>query len=93
MDEATVDRVARLARLELDPDQKTRFAVQLRAILDHFKDLEALDTSGVEPSVYAVDLVGRTRPDVEVPAPARADLLANAPDQREGFIVVPRVLE
>ncbi len=93
MDHQTVAKVAELARLELDAAHLERYAAQLRAILDHFEVLRAVDTEGVEPSVYAVDLVGRTREDVVIASPSRAELLANAPNAREGFFVVPRVLE
>ena len=93
MDRETVDKVARLARLELTDEQRDRFAVQLSAILDHFESLRRLDTAGVEPSVYAIDLAGQTRPDAPGATAGHDALLSNAPAHREGFFVVPRVIE
>ncbi|MBL8769603.1 MAG: Asp-tRNA(Asn)/Glu-tRNA(Gln) amidotransferase subunit GatC [Planctomycetes bacterium] len=93
MDRATVDKVARLARLELTDAQRDQYAAQLSAILAHFESLRALDTTGVEPSVYAVDLVGRPRPDEPGPTAGHDALLSNAAAHREGFYVVPRVIE
>ncbi len=93
MDQKTVQKVAQLARLELDAAHVERYAAQLHAILGHFEVLAAIDTEKVEPSVYAVDLAGRVREDVQVPAPPRDVLLGNTQHAREGFFVVPRVLE
>jgi aspartyl-tRNA(Asn)/glutamyl-tRNA(Gln) amidotransferase subunit C len=94
MDERTVEHVARLARLRLDQAAIARHARQLQAILDYFETLAALDTDGVEPAPYAVDLAGRLRPDVpREDRPPRDVLLANAPMHADGFFVVPRVIE
>ncbi|MBK6939942.1 MAG: Asp-tRNA(Asn)/Glu-tRNA(Gln) amidotransferase subunit GatC [Planctomycetes bacterium] len=93
MDRATVDKVARLARLELTDAQRDQYAVQLSAILAHFESLRALDTTGIEPSVYAVDLTGRPRPDEPGATAGHDALIANATAHREGFFVVPRVIE
>jgi aspartyl-tRNA(Asn)/glutamyl-tRNA(Gln) amidotransferase subunit C len=93
MDRQTVDKVARLARLDLTAEQRDQFAAQLSAILEHFESLRALDTSGVEPSVYAIDLAGRPRPDEPGTTAGHDALLGNAPAHREAFYVVPRVIE
>ena len=49
IDEKTVDAVARLARLQLGSDERTRFARELEAILAWAESLQALDTAGVPP--------------------------------------------
>ena len=96
MDQRTVDveHVARLARLRLDEAALARCARHLQAILDHFETLAELDTTDVEPAVYAVDVAGSVREDREREnRPARETLLANAPAHADGFFVVPRVIE
>ena len=93
MDRKTVKKVAELACLELDEEHLSRYAAQIHAILEHFESLQALQTEDVEPSVYAIEMEGRTRPDQVEPGVSRESLLSNAPKEREGFYVVPRVIE
>jgi len=93
-DPELVRRVARLARLGLPPDELAAAGQQLATILEHFRALQDVDTAGVEPLVHGVDRPGEAADDVVVPQPdARRALLALAPAAREGFLVVPRVVE
>jgi aspartyl-tRNA(Asn)/glutamyl-tRNA(Gln) amidotransferase subunit C len=88
-----VERIAALARLDLAPDEAKRAAAELEAILDYVESLQALDTTGVEPTTNAIPLATPLREDRAAPAldPERA--LANAPE-RDGFaFVVPKVLD
>jgi aspartyl-tRNA(Asn)/glutamyl-tRNA(Gln) amidotransferase subunit C len=88
-----VERIAALARLDLAPDEAQRAAAELEAILDYVESLQALDTTGVEPTTNAIPLATPLREDRAAPAldPERA--LANAPE-RDGFaFVVPKVLD
>ncbi len=93
MDRTTVDWVARLARLEIDERTSARLAAQLSAILEYFRSLEQLATAGIAPAAHPGDLRGSTRPDEEAAASAAAQLLANVPRTRDGFIQVPRIIE
>lgn len=94
MDEKTVEQVARLARLRIEPRARARLASQLGAILEHFQDLQGLDTSGVSPSVHAIDMEGRTRPDQPAEGgPDPESILANTEHTQDGFFRVPRVIE
>lgn len=86
--------VARLARLGLGDAELRAAAQQLAGILGHFRALQDVDTSGVAPLVHTLAAPGL--PAADVPAPfvdARTRLLGLAPHAREGFLVVPRVLE
>jgi aspartyl-tRNA(Asn)/glutamyl-tRNA(Gln) amidotransferase subunit C len=88
-----VERIAALARLDLAPGEATRAAAELEAILGYVESLQALDTTGVEPTTHAIPLATPLREDRAAPAldPERA--LANAPE-RDGFaFVVPKVLD
>ena len=97
MDQSAIEQIARLARLDLEDSAKARLADQLSAILEHFKSLEELDTEGVEPSVYAIDVTGRCRPDeppdADLPQADRQQLMANTRFEQDRYYRVPRVIE
>jgi len=93
MDPSAIEQIARLARLDLEESAKVRLASQLSAILEHFRSLEKLDTEGVEPSVSAVDVAGRCRPDEPAPPLDPAELMANTRFEQDRFLRVPRVIE
>lgn len=75
-----VAHVARLARLNLAPDELDRATAQLGAMLEHFADIDALDLDGVEPMAQPIPLVNVMRDDVEGEVLDRAEVLAEAPD-------------
>ena len=88
-----VKYVAHLARLELTPAEEKKFGEQLGHILEHIEQLKRLDVSNVEPTAHAVPLVNVTRPDEVTPSLAREDALRNAPAQRDGLFIVPKIVE
>jgi len=90
---AEVEHVARLARLELSEEEKERMTVQLDAILGYMDQLNALDTSDVEPTAAVIPMVSVMREDVVRPSLDREDALANAPDREDVFFRVPRIIE
>lgn len=75
-----VAHVARLARLDLTPEQLEVATAQLDGMLEHFADIDALDLSGVEPMTQPYQLVNVLRDDVEGDVLDRAEVLAEAPD-------------
>jgi aspartyl-tRNA(Asn)/glutamyl-tRNA(Gln) amidotransferase subunit C len=90
-----VRRVAALARLQLSPDEERLFAGQLSAILDHVRELEGLDVTGVPPMTHALaegEAVA-LRPDALVPGLTTEEALAGAPDREGGCFKVPRIIE
>jgi aspartyl-tRNA(Asn)/glutamyl-tRNA(Gln) amidotransferase subunit C len=93
VDAALAAAVAHLARLGLTDDERRAAAAQLAGILGHFRALQDVDTQGVAPLVHTLEAPGAPAAD-EVAAllDARARLLGLAPHAREGFLVVPRVL-
>jgi len=93
IDRATVDHVALLARLALTDEERALFTEQLRHILDYFARLQDLDLGTVEPTVHVRAAADVLREDVPRPSLERAEVLAAAPDQEEGFFKVPPVLE
>ncbi|SFL69294.1 aspartyl/glutamyl-tRNA(Asn/Gln) amidotransferase subunit C [Paenibacillus sp. 1_12] len=88
-----VEHVAKLARLELSEQEKQTFTEQMNAILKYADQLNELNTDNVEPTSHPVPLVNVMREDVSVPSLPIDKVLLNAPDEEEGQIKVPAVLE
>ena len=87
-----VAKVARLARLDLTPDELDRATDQLSDMLDHFADIDALDLSDVVPLNSPYPLVNVLRDDVEQPTLDRDEVMASAPKSEDGRFWVPPVL-
>ena len=85
--------IAHLARLELTAEEAQKFGEQLSHILEHIEKLKQLDVGQVEPTAHAVPLVNVTRPDVVTDSLPHAEALRNAPAQRDGLFIVPKIVE
>ena len=90
---AEVEHLAKLARLGLSEEDKTKFEQQLSIILDHFDVLRQLDTEGVPPTAHTLPLENVFSPDEPRPSFPPEDILANAPLAEDGFFRVRAVLE
>ena len=88
-----VARIARLARIELSAAERETTRDQLNDILGFIEQLQAVDTTGIEPMAHAVDVVQRLRPDLVTETDRRADFQAVAPETEAGLYLVPRVVE
>jgi aspartyl-tRNA(Asn)/glutamyl-tRNA(Gln) amidotransferase subunit C len=90
---ADVERVARLARLELNAEEQDLFARQLAGILEYAEQIQRISTDGIEPTSHAGD-AATLRDDEVRPSLARDASLAAAPDgdAAAGLFKVPRVL-
>lgn len=93
IDRPAVDHVARLARLALSEDERTRMQSELTAILEHVEMIQGLELDGIEPTSHAIPLRNVTRPDDVKPSLAPEVALANAPRVEDGRFRVPRILE
>jgi aspartyl-tRNA(Asn)/glutamyl-tRNA(Gln) amidotransferase subunit C len=94
-DRITVDevaKVARLARLNMTPDELDEATARLASMLDHFADIDALDLDGVEPMNNPTNLANVLREDVEVEGLDRDEVLAAAPVVEEGRFRVPPII-
>ena len=87
-----VAHVARLARLDLSDDELDTFTGQLAKVLDHARDVEALDVADVGPTAHPYPLVNVMRADEVVPCLERDAVLAVAPAVEDGRFRVPPVL-
>ena len=90
---ADVERVARLARLRIDPSDLDARARDLGRVLELFDRLAAIDTREVEPLSHPLGATQRLRPDVVTEEVDRAALQRGAPQTEDGMYVVPRVIE
>jgi aspartyl-tRNA(Asn)/glutamyl-tRNA(Gln) amidotransferase subunit C len=93
IDRKDVEHVARLTRLALTEAELERMREQLNSILAHLDTLRAVDTTGVEPTSHAVDVVTVMREDEVEPCLPRDAMLANAPDRSGELVRVPRIIE
>ena len=88
----TVAKVARLARLDLTDAEIERMTTQLAGMLDHFRDVDALDLSKVEPMNQPIPLANVLRDDVEAPSLDRDEVLGSAPAAQDGRFRVPPII-
>lgn len=93
IDTATVRKVAHLARVAVREDELEPLAAELNAILGWVEQLGEVDVSGVEPMTSVTPMALKRRNDEVTDGNRQADILANAPDAREGFFTVPKVVE
>jgi aspartyl-tRNA(Asn)/glutamyl-tRNA(Gln) amidotransferase subunit C len=93
LDEATVARIARLARIAVPEDELAPLATELSHILKWIEQLNEVDTEGVPPmtSVAAMKLAWREDRVTDGGRPEA--ILANAPERQDGYFVVPKVVE
>jgi aspartyl-tRNA(Asn)/glutamyl-tRNA(Gln) amidotransferase subunit C len=88
-----IRRLARLARIALQPGETEAVGARLNRILALVGEIQAVDTAGIEPMSHALDLVQRLRPD-EVTEENRRELYqAVAPAVEDGLYLVPKVIE
>ncbi|MGZ8260370.1 MAG: Asp-tRNA(Asn)/Glu-tRNA(Gln) amidotransferase subunit GatC [Caldimonas sp.] len=88
-----VCRIAHLARIEITDDEAQRTLDQLADIFAMIETMRAVDTTGIEPMAHPLGGHQRLREDAVTEADRRAVNLANAPEQQDGLILVPKVIE
>ncbi|WP_421931661.1 Asp-tRNA(Asn)/Glu-tRNA(Gln) amidotransferase subunit GatC [Phenylobacterium sp.] len=93
IDAATVRKVARLARIAEPEDRIEPLARELSGILAWIEQLSEVNTDGVEPMTSAVAVAAPMREDVVTEGGDVNKILANAPKTKDGFFVVPKVVE
>ena len=87
-----VKHVAYLARLRLTSEELVTFTDQLRAVLDHAKDVEALELDDVEPMSHPLPIENTMRKDIPNPMLKPSDFLPLAPAVEGGRFLVPKIL-
>lgn len=93
LDQATVARIAALARIRVGDEQQAAMAAELSKILDWIAQLDEVDTGAVEPMRSVMDITTAWREDVVSDGDRAEDVLRNAPRRQGGYFVVPKVVE
>lgn len=93
IDTDTARKVAKLARIAVPEDRLPKLAEQLSGILGFMEQLNEVDVTGVEPMVSVTPMRLKRRVDGVTAGGIQGQVLANAPDAREGFFAVPKVVE
>jgi aspartyl-tRNA(Asn)/glutamyl-tRNA(Gln) amidotransferase subunit C len=93
VDPDTVRRVARLARIAVRDEEVEPLAGELNSILGWVEQLNEVDVDGVEPMTSVTPMSLKRRDDVVNDGDRQSEVLSNAPDAREGFFAVPKVVE
>lgn len=93
IDIETAARVAKLARIKVEEEDLPALAGEFNAILGFIEQLQELNVEDVEPMTSVTPMRLKRREDVVSDGNQQAKVLANAPDAREGFFAVPKVVE
>ena len=93
VDTDTVRRVARLARIAVKEEELAPLAGELNTILDWVEQLGEVEVDGVEPMTSVTPMALKQREDEVTDGNRLDDVMLNAPDSREGFYAVPKVVE
>jgi aspartyl-tRNA(Asn)/glutamyl-tRNA(Gln) amidotransferase subunit C len=93
VDEATVRRIARLARIKVTSQEAKGLEKELTGILDWVKMLDEVDTTNVEPMTRVVPIELRQREDKITDGEIAEQVTKNAPKVEDHFFVVPKVVE
>lgn len=89
----TARKVAKLARIRVEEEDLAALAGELSGILTFMEQLNEVDVTGIEPMTSVTPMRLARRADVVTDGNIAAQILANAPDAREGFFAVPKVVE
>lgn len=92
-----VQRIAHLSRLELSQAEAKAVLPQLQAIFSLVEEMQAVDTSGLEPLAHPIlfvrEIAQPLRVDQVTETDHRAENMQSAPAKQEGYFLVPRVIE
>ena len=89
----TARKVAKLARIKVEDDALAALATEFSNILGFIEQLNEVDVEGVEPMTSVTPQRLYRREDVVADGNQPKAVLKNAPDTREGFFAVPKVVE
>ncbi len=91
VDEKLVREIASLARLDLSQEETEMFVSQFKDILDYVSILNEVNTETVPPAYLSSANRSVTRQDVIEPSVPTDEFLANAPEARDDYVIIPRV--
>ena len=88
-----IEYVARLAKLKLSDEEKTRLVSQMGDIVEFANNINKLNTDGVEPTNHILKIQNVFREDEIKESYSRDEILKNAPKKEAGCLVVPSVVQ
>jgi aspartyl-tRNA(Asn)/glutamyl-tRNA(Gln) amidotransferase subunit C len=93
IERADIEKLAELARVQITEENIASTTRSLADVLALVDQLQAADTTGIDPMAHPLDAVQRLRPD-QVDEPDRREIFqALAPATEDGLYLVPRVIE
>ncbi|MGB0662938.1 MAG: Asp-tRNA(Asn)/Glu-tRNA(Gln) amidotransferase subunit GatC [Pontibacterium sp.] len=93
LDRSDVEKIAHLARLQIDERDIPEYATNLSNILELVDQMQSVDTDGVSPMASPLNAKARLRADDVTEENQREALQANAPAKEDGLFLVPKVIE
>jgi aspartyl-tRNA(Asn)/glutamyl-tRNA(Gln) amidotransferase subunit C len=88
-----IEKIAELARIRIADEQMGQVTARITEILHMVDQLQAVDTSGIEPMASPLDAIQRLRPDEVTESNRREAFQAIAPAVENGLYLVPKVIE
>lgn len=86
-------KIADLARLTLSKAELTRYATQMETILEYIEQLQNLDTTNVKPLSHVHEMTNVFQADEVKPSLPREAVFSNAPQEKAGYLIVPKVIK
>jgi len=93
VDNALIDKLANLSKLEFDEESKEGIKKDLTRMLAFVEQLNELDTEGVEPLIHVNEEKNKFREDVVSEELSQKEALKNAPEHDGFYFKVPKVVE
>jgi aspartyl-tRNA(Asn)/glutamyl-tRNA(Gln) amidotransferase subunit C len=93
LEDSDIDKLAILARININDEMKTEVAAKISDILTMIDDMQAVNTNGVEPMANPLDATQRLCDDVVTEYNKRDELQAIAPATEDGLYLVPKVID
>lgn len=93
IDDATIDYVGILAKLELTSDEKEQAKKDMASMLDYIDKLGELDTTGIEPMYHVFPVENVMREDIVTNGDGSRQTLANAPERNDDAFIVPKTVD
>jgi aspartyl-tRNA(Asn)/glutamyl-tRNA(Gln) amidotransferase subunit C len=87
-----IEELAAIEKLTLSDEEKAFMEAKIKILEESFAALKQIDTKGIEPLISVMDMQNVLRDDVACKMLSRAELLANAPEQDDGYFQVPKTL-
>ncbi len=93
LDKSEIEKIALLARLEIDAEDVAKYSNELSGILELVEQMNNVDTSDITPLAHPLDIAARLRDDNVTETDQRDRFQEKAPRTEDGYFLVPKVIE